>query len=212
MQTCYNCGKQVDDNVLICPDCGALVKRYGKPVREQDPDTAYESAARAYPGAYDAPSPAVRRTPVWLDDAGKPHFQGAICFWMIVCAVIAGYMLLGFCSMLLIYHAQDFFLDTLQSVPDLSDMLDILQAMLESVQMHYAFYVLLPVLFAGKLGCIIWFLCSKRRLAFYIWAGISAFLCLLTLVLGGSAQAVFYALDAALTFFLLRKYWQLLRR
>ena len=32
MQKCYNCGKEVDDNVLICPDCGALVKRYGKPV------------------------------------------------------------------------------------------------------------------------------------------------------------------------------------
>ena len=29
MQKCYNCGKEVDDNVLICPDCGALVKRYG---------------------------------------------------------------------------------------------------------------------------------------------------------------------------------------
>ncbi|MFR7743633.1 MAG: zinc-ribbon domain-containing protein [Acutalibacteraceae bacterium] len=31
MQKCYNCGKEVDDNVLICPDCGALVKRYGSP-------------------------------------------------------------------------------------------------------------------------------------------------------------------------------------
>ena len=25
MQKCYNCGKEVDDNVLICPECGALV-------------------------------------------------------------------------------------------------------------------------------------------------------------------------------------------
>ena len=33
MQKCYNCGKEVDDNVLICPDCGALVKRYGSPGR-----------------------------------------------------------------------------------------------------------------------------------------------------------------------------------
>ena len=22
MQKCYNCGKEVDDNVLICPECG----------------------------------------------------------------------------------------------------------------------------------------------------------------------------------------------
>lgn len=26
MQICYNCGKEVDDNVLICPECGALVQ------------------------------------------------------------------------------------------------------------------------------------------------------------------------------------------
>ena len=35
MQKCYNCGKEVDDNVLICPECGALVKRYGKPEAQQ---------------------------------------------------------------------------------------------------------------------------------------------------------------------------------
>ena len=23
MQTCYNCGKQVSDETLICPECGA---------------------------------------------------------------------------------------------------------------------------------------------------------------------------------------------
>ena len=51
MQKCYNCGKEVDDNVLICPDCGALVKRYGKPEparQEQDPapfsqETAFDA-------------------------------------------------------------------------------------------------------------------------------------------------------------------------
>ena len=40
MQTCYNCGKQVDDNVLICPDCGALVRRYGKPAPQQEEPVA----------------------------------------------------------------------------------------------------------------------------------------------------------------------------
>ena len=54
MQTCYNCGKQVDDNVLICPDCGALVRRYGKPAPQQEepvadltyaPETAEAGAA-----------------------------------------------------------------------------------------------------------------------------------------------------------------------
>ena len=37
MQKCYNCGKEVDDNVLICPDCGALVKRYTKPETQPEP-------------------------------------------------------------------------------------------------------------------------------------------------------------------------------
>ena len=45
MQKCYNCGKEVDDNVLICPDCGALVKRYGKPV-PVEPDTEHQPPAR----------------------------------------------------------------------------------------------------------------------------------------------------------------------
>ena len=37
MQKCYNCGKEVDDNVLICPECGALVKRYTKPEPQPEP-------------------------------------------------------------------------------------------------------------------------------------------------------------------------------
>ena len=38
MQKCYNCGKEVDDNVLICPECGALVKRYTKPEPQPEPE------------------------------------------------------------------------------------------------------------------------------------------------------------------------------
>ena len=29
MQKCYNCGKEVDDNVLICPDCGKKIHLFG---------------------------------------------------------------------------------------------------------------------------------------------------------------------------------------
>ena len=29
MQICYNCGKEVDDNVLICPECGARLEHEG---------------------------------------------------------------------------------------------------------------------------------------------------------------------------------------
>lgn len=211
MQKCYNCGKEVDDNVLICPECGALVKRYGKPVPLDRPSEEEPQHPSVYPGAYDAPAQVQKREAVWFDDTGKPHFRGAICFWLIVCAVFAGYMLIGFGCILLVYHEQAFFIEALQAFPEFSDMLDFLQVMLESVGRFYGFYVAVPILFAGKLFGLIWFLVSKRRLAFYIAAGASALLCIASLVFGGGVQALFYALDMVLTFLLLRKAWQKLR-
>ena len=48
MQKCYNCGKEVDDNVLICPECGALVKRYTKPETQPEPEQpGYSSQPQA---------------------------------------------------------------------------------------------------------------------------------------------------------------------
>ena len=44
MQTCYNCGQQVGDDVLICPNCGALVRRYTDPPRrEPEPEQPEET-------------------------------------------------------------------------------------------------------------------------------------------------------------------------
>ena len=53
MQKCYNCGKEVSDETLICPECGALVKRYTTPARRledlepMDPDEPQEDAPSA---------------------------------------------------------------------------------------------------------------------------------------------------------------------
>ena len=208
MQKCYNCGKEVDDNVLICPDCGALVKRY-VPV---EPDTEHQPPQPdAYPGAYEAPAQPGPRERVWLDAAGKPHFKGALCFWLIVCAVFAGYLLFGFGCMLLIYHAQGFFLDALAAFPEFSDLTDVLNLMLESIGTYYAFYVAVPVLFAVKLFGIVWLLVSKRRLAFYIALGAGVLLTVTSLLFSGSVQALLYTLDMLLTFLLLRKDWRRLR-
>lgn len=212
MQKCYNCGKEVDDNVLICPECGALVKRYGKPAPVNTAPSDEPAYPGAYPGAYDAPAqPASRRERVWLDETGRPHFKGSVCFWLIVCAVSAGYMLFGFCCMLLIYHAQSFFTEAMQAYPEFSDMLELLQIMLESIHAYYGFYVAVPILFAGKLFGLIWFLVSKRRLAFYIAAGASTLLCAASLLFGSGVQSLIYVLDMALTFVLLRKFWNRLR-
>ena len=212
MQTCYNCGKEVDDNVLICPDCGALVKRYGKPVPvEPEPNDPAPQYPNAYPNAYDTPARPAARDTVRLDEKGKPHFKGSVCFWLIVCAAFAGYMLFGFGCILLVYHHQSFFLDTLRAFPEFSDMADLLELLLASVDASYSFYAITLALFACKLGSIIWFLISKRRLAFYVLSGVSALLFVMNLIFGGGIQALIYAIDPLLTYFMLRRFWSRLR-
>lgn len=36
---CTNCGKQLDDNAVICSQCGVPTKNYNKPVQEADDST-----------------------------------------------------------------------------------------------------------------------------------------------------------------------------
>ena len=58
MQTCYNCGKQVSDETLICPECGALVKRYTSPARspeQEAPGSAGANGAAASGNGRSAP-------------------------------------------------------------------------------------------------------------------------------------------------------------
>ena len=183
MQKCYNCGKEVDDNVLICPECGALVRRYTKPAQEI-PESNMEAPHSAYSGAYETPAQESRRERVWLDAAGKPHLNGALCFWLIVCAVFTAYLVVAFGCVLLVYHAQSYFIETLESFPEFSDMLKLLDVMLESVEAYYAFYIA---------------------------AGACALLCIASLLFGGSLRAILYALDMLITFLFLRKDWQKLR-
>ena len=141
MQKCYNCGKEVDDNVLICPECGALVRRFTKPAQQIPEPENVPPRSAAYPGAYETPAQESRRERVWLDAAGKPHLNGALCFWLIVCAVFTAYLVVAFGCVLLVYHAQSYFIETLESFPEFSDMLKLLDVMLESVEAYYAFYV-----------------------------------------------------------------------
>ena len=73
MQKCYDCGKEVDDNVLICPACGALVKRYGKPVPQNRDDS--RPAPAAYPGAYETPERTRREGRI----SGARCASGSLC-------------------------------------------------------------------------------------------------------------------------------------
>ena len=225
MQTCYNCGRQVEDNVLICPDCGALVKRYGRPEPQtqqpvqprdpyqdprayRDPMYAPDANAQGYDPAY---TQTQQRGAVRVLPDGQRKFGGFACFWLVLCAIGAGYMALGFGSMLLMYGNQQLYLDTLSAFPELSGMLSLVQAVLADVEAYHLVYVLRFLFFAAKCAAIIWLLVSKRKAAFYavaVCTGLSA----ITLILGGGGMSgIVYALDLPLTWLMLRGSWKLLR-
>ena len=105
MQKCYNCGKEVDDNVLICPECGALVKRYGKPEPQQA--EPFESQGTAFT------QPPQPHAAVWQREDGKLKFSGGVTFWLVLCAIFLGYTLLGFACTLFIYRFQAVYFQTI---------------------------------------------------------------------------------------------------
>ena len=206
MQKCYNCGKEVDDNVLICPDCGALVKRYGKPEpareeRETEPfpqDTAFDTR----------PQP---RGAVFQREDGKLKFSGYVTFWLVLCAIYLGYTLLGFACTLFIYRFRDFYFEILDQFEELASMAELLRTLLASLETAPVYYIVVGVLVAVQFGCVVWFLAAKRKLAFYILMGAAVLLTALQLVLGGGVSALIYLLGPFTAWLLLRSGWGLLR-
>ena len=206
MQKCYNCGKEVDDNVLICPDCGALVKRYGRPESAQP-----EQEADPFPRetAFDTqPQP---RGAVWRQEDGKLKFSGYVTFWLVLCAIYLGYTLLGFACTLLIYRFRDFYFGILDQFEELSSMAELLRTLLASLEAAPVYYIVVGVLIVVQFGCVVWFLASKRKLAFYILTAAAVLLTALQLVLGGGVSALIYLLGPFTAWLLLRSGWGLLR-
>lgn len=206
MQKCYNCGKEVDDNVLICPECGALVKRYGKPEPAQDEQAAQQPQGAAFGDA--APQP---RAALWQRENGKLKFSGFVTFWHVLCALYLGYTLLGFACTLFIYRFRDLYFAVLGQFDELSAMADLMRALLESLEAAPAYYIAVGVLVAVQFACLIWFMASKQKFAFFFWAGAAAVLSVLQLVLGGSISALVFLIGPLTAWLLLRKSWNLLR-
>ena len=206
MQKCYNCGKEVDDNVLICPDCGALVKRYGRPEPAQQ-----EQEAEPFPRetAFD-PQPQPRGA-VWRREDGKLKFSGYVTFWLVLCAIYLGYTLLGFACTLLIYRFRDLYFEILNQFEELASMAELLQTLLASLEAAPVYYIMVGVLVAVQFGCVVWFLASKRKLAFYLLTGAAVLLSVMQLLLGGGAGALIYLLGPFTAWLLLRSGWGLLR-
>ena len=204
MQKCYNCGKEVEDNVLICPECGALVKRYGKP-EPQPQETVFdtqpqEAAADAQP--HDA---------VWRQENGKLRFRGYLTFWLVLCAVYLGYTLLGFACTDFIYRFRDVYFEILGQFEELAPMAELLQTLLASLAAAPGYYITVGVLVAAQLACVVWFLAAKRKLAFYLLSAFAALLSALQLVLGGGISSVVYLIGPVTAALLLRRSWRLLR-
>ena len=162
MQKCYNCGKEVDDNVLICPDCGALVKRYGRPESAQP-----EQEADPFPRetAFDTqPHP---RGAVWRQEDGKLKFSGYVTFWLVLCAIYLGNLLLSFAITLLVYRFRDFYFEILGQFEELAYMEEYLRQLMSIIEAEPIRLIVVGVLVAVQFGCVIWFLVSKRKLAFF---------------------------------------------
>ena len=197
MQKCYNCGKEVDDNVLICPECGALVKRYGKPEPQQAEPFESQGTAFAQP-----PQP---HAAVWQREDGKLKFSGGVTFWLVLCAIFLGYTLLGFACTLFIYRFQAAYFQTISQFQELAPLAELLQALLASVEAYPVYYLAVAALVALQFGCVIWFLASKRRLAFYILAAAAAVLTVMQLILGGGVGALVYILGPLAAWLMLRR-------
>lgn len=204
MQKCYNCGKEVDDNVLICPDCGALVKRYGSPEPAQEEQGATPFTQET---AFDAQP----RGAVWRQEDGKLKFSGYVTFWLVLCAIYLGNLLLSFAITLLVYRFRDFYFEILGQFEELAYMEEYLRQLLSIIEAEPIRLIVVGVLVAVQFGCVIWFLVSKRKLAFYILTVAAVLLSVLQLILGGGLTALIYLLGPFTAWLLLCSSWKLLR-
>ena len=204
MQTCYNCGKEVDDNVLICPECGALVKRYGAPVREDTPEELRPVLQEQ------SQEQAVPRSSIWRDAAGRLRLRGIFCAWLVVCVVGAFYTALSFGCGLYLFQNQDAVIAMLSPYPEFAQILELLKLMLGAIAQFHLMYVLFLAVYLVKGASYIWFMARKRRLALYIVCGASGVLYVMLLLMGNGFSSLWYVADILVTLLVLRKSWRML--
>lgn len=207
MQICYNCGKEVDDTVLICPDCGALVKRYGAPVRESEEPLS--PVAEPVPEA----QPDVRSL-VFCDESGKLRLRGILKVLCIVCTVVDFYLAFSQLLVLWLSTSGDFFATLLSEYASVgmdSSILEMMRVTVDFVSQNRTFVLIFGLLFLVKALCFIWFQLSKRRLSLYV-AGLSAAIQVaMFLFYGGGIASFEYCLDIlAVMLLLLRRDWNTL--
>ncbi len=194
MQTCYNCGKQVPDETLICPDCGALVRRYNTPA---NPAASAQTAAPAVPLQPQA-MPRVR-------------LQGPLRVWLVIQCIVSAYMAFSsLCSVILAANPQVF--DMMLSEPGMEALEPMLTTMQEVLPQAMPLFILLTVLFSAKFIGHLWLLISARRLPFYLSIGVSLAGLLCALLMGGTLIVIVYFFDPIITWLGLKRYWPYMRK
>lgn len=208
MQTCYNCGKQVSDETLICPDCGALVRRYTTPPkRETDPP---ESAAAPYQMPSEQQQAPHKRA-VWREESGRVRFSGLLTFWMVMLILFSGYLALSYGCTLILYHNQDVYAQFLAMIPNFAALAEIFPDLVAVIGQYYPIFAALLLASAVCFGASIWLLAAKRRLAWQVLLGSGALLCVLMLFVSSMSMLLFALGALAVTFFTLRPYRRVLR-
>lgn len=208
MQTCYNCGRQVADDVLICPDCGALVKRYTDPPRREPQEDAPQQPPYEQPPC-EQPSAPAKRPRVWTDANGKTRLAGSVKAFLIVMAVLAGYLALSFACLLIVYHDQDVYAQLFQMMSGVDDTIGRVAGafddLMAAIGQAYGFILALIGVSLARLAASIWLLCSKRRAALYALVILCGLLAMGLAVAGYAVYAIVAAADGVITSALLRR-------
>ena len=177
----------------FCPDCGALVRRYGRPAPEPAAEAPVQPAQPA----------AARRT---------KRFTGGVKAWLILCIVFGVFHALAYGNLFFIYRNQALFDSIFSQAEELAPMRELLSLMMQSVSMYLWFYILEGALFLLKCAGLIWFAASGRRTVFLSTAVLSGLLVLVTLVTAGVMQALLAGGDVLVLWLLLRRQWSSLPR
>ena len=211
MQTCYNCGKQVPDTTLICPDCGALVRRYtDAPPREQQAPQPNPYPLNPYqldPYQQNPYQPGQQP----IDPTGAPQkvrLYGGVRAWLIILIVLSGY--LAFSSMLSAFLAANpALLENMAAEAGMETMEPMISMLKEVMAQPLALPLFLTMLvfYSAKCGCHLWLLLSGRRLPFRVSIGVSLAGLLAMLLLGGNLLAIIYFLDPLFTWLGLKRFW-----
>lgn len=227
MQTCYNCGKQVSDETLICPECGALVRRYTTPPPRQNeepaqqgqvgqqPGQTWQQPGQAWqqpgpqPGQNGQPGPGFNPQPVF---PGQPpqklRLRGWPKVWLILCIIFSCYMALSYGMALYLANHLDLVQESLAPLGDSAQMfLDTFSALQQFQWLPLG----LSVFCAANAASAIWLLASCRKRAFYTFATLGILRTVAGIVLG-DMTCLLYAGGVLILYLSLRPWWPYMKQ